>query len=88
MDLDVEPEPEILLQPETRPISHDQLVIEVKGIYADLVMLEAKCIDVDEKQFMEVQEKIPSHRMKLSDEKWQALTILHKTLLHEHHDFL
>ena len=53
MDLDVEPEPEILLQPETRPISHDQLVVEVKSVYAGLVMLEAKCIDVDERHFME-----------------------------------
>lgn len=86
MDADAEMDPEILLQPETRPISHDQLVVEVKGIYAGLVMLEAKCIDVDEKQFMEAQEKLPS-RQTLSDEQWQALITLHKTLLHEHHDF-
>jgi len=41
---------EIVLQPETRPISQEQLVAEVKGIYAGLVMVEAKCIEVDNKQ--------------------------------------
>lgn len=87
MENDEESEPFILLQPETRPISHDQLVVEVKGIYAGLVMVEAKCIDLDEKQSHAAQEKDPSRRSKLSDEQWQALIALHKTLLHEHHDF-
>lgn len=85
--VDPDLEPEILLQPETRPISHDQLVVEVKGIYAGLVMLEAKCIDVDEKQYIIAQEKASFRQTSLSNEQWQALIILHKTLLHEHHDF-
>ncbi len=50
-------EPILLLQPETRPISHDQLVVEVKGIYAGLVMVESKCMDVDEKQLKAVLDK-------------------------------
>ena len=83
----IEPEPNILLQPETRPISHEQLVVEVKGIYAGLVMVEAKCIDVDEKQFAAAQDRNPLYRTQLSPEQWQALLALHKTLLHEHHDF-
>ena len=87
MDLDAETEPEILLQPETRPISHDQLVVEVKSIYVDLITLEAKCIDVDEKHFMKAQEKNSSRQTKLSNEQWRALIVLHKTLLYEHHDF-
>jgi len=37
---DWDEEPELLLQPKTRPISHEQLVHEVKGIYAGLVMVE------------------------------------------------
>lgn len=86
-DNDLEPEPEILLQPETRPISHEQLLVEVKGIYAGLVMVEAKCIDVDEKQSLAAQERDSSRQTKLSNEQWQALITLHKTLLHEHHDF-
>ena len=80
-------EPELLLQPETRPISHEQLVTEVKGIYAGLVMVEAKCIDVDEKQTAAAQEKDPAKKTKLTPEQWSALIALHKTLLHEHHDF-
>jgi hypothetical protein len=36
----------ILLQPETRSISQEQLVNEVKGIYAGLVMVEKKCVEV------------------------------------------
>jgi hypothetical protein len=34
------------LQQETSPISQEQLVNEVKGIYAGLVMVEKKCIEV------------------------------------------
>ena len=92
-DQDIEPdqeldsEPVLLLQPETRPISHDQLVVEVKGIYAGLVMVESKCADVDEKQSKAAQDKDLSRRKRLSNEQWQALIHLHKTLLHEHHDF-
>ena len=77
--------PEMLRQPETRSISHEQLVIEVKGIYAGLVMVEAKCIDVDEKQArlaVETMRKEP-----LKNDQWQSLIALHKQLLHEHHDF-
>lgn len=80
-------EPEMLLQPETRPISHEQLVVEVKGIYAGLVMVEAKCIDIDERQSLAAQEKDPSKRIGLKNDQWQSLIALHKQLLHEHHDF-
>ena len=31
-------------------VSSEQLIAEVKSIYAGLVMVEAKCIDVDNKQ--------------------------------------
>lgn len=70
--------PEMLLQPETRPISHDQLVIEVKGIYAGLVMVEAKCIDIDEKQTTAAQEKDLTKRVQLKNDQWQSLIALHK----------
>jgi hypothetical protein len=77
---------EIVLQPETRPISQEQLVAEVKGIYAGLVMVEAKCIEVDNKQASLAQAD-PGAQPKLNNEQWQALIALHRTLLHEHHDF-
>ncbi|KAI4264887.1 MAG: hypothetical protein L6R42_000001 [Xanthoria sp. 1 TBL-2021] len=80
-------EPQMLLQPETRPISHTQLVVEVKGIYHGLVMVEQKCIEVDEKQLAAALERDPAKRTDLKDEQWQALIALHNTLLHEHHDF-
>jgi hypothetical protein len=40
----------MLLQPETRPITQEQFVNEVKGIYARLVMVEKKCVGVDQQQ--------------------------------------
>ncbi|KAE9582929.1 hypothetical protein CGMCC3_g984 [Colletotrichum fructicola] len=72
----------LIKQPETRPISQEQLVAEVKGIYAGLVMVESKCIEVDNAQ-SSTTESSP----KLNNEQWQALIALHRTLLHEHHDF-
>jgi hypothetical protein len=77
---------DVILQPETRPISQEQLVAEVKGIYAGLVMVEAKCIEVDNKQ-AELAQADPGAQPKLNNEQWQALIALHRTLLHEHHDF-
>jgi hypothetical protein len=77
---------DLVLQPETRPISQEQLVAEVKGIYAGLVMVEAKCIEVDNKQATLAQAD-PGAQPKLNNEQWQALIALHRTLLHEHHDF-
>ncbi|OAP61247.1 hypothetical protein AYL99_03448 [Fonsecaea erecta] len=68
-----------LLQPETRPISQEQLVNEVKGIYAGLVMVEKKCVEICAQQAQTTN--------KLNNEQWQALIALHRTLLHEHHDF-
>ena len=72
--------PDLIMQPDSRPISHDQLAAEVKGIYAGLVMVEGKCISVDSMQMSSGQQFTPDH--------WQALVALHRTLLHEHHDFL
>jgi hypothetical protein len=43
---DGQKETTLLLQPETRPITQEQLVNEVKGIYAGLVMVEKKCVQV------------------------------------------
>ncbi|OTA63177.1 hypothetical protein K449DRAFT_421966 [Hypoxylon sp. EC38] len=80
-------EPEIAVeteptrQPEARQISQEQLVAEVKGIYAGLVMAESKCIEVDNAYSKQ------NETHQLSNEQWQALIALHRTLLHEHHDF-
>lgn len=86
-DATQESQPKIIRQPETRPISHDQLVVEVKGIYAGLILVEQKCREVDEKQSAAALERDPARKAPLSNAQWQALIALHKTLLHEHHDF-
>ncbi|KAJ4008396.1 hypothetical protein NW766_009390 [Fusarium irregulare] len=65
-------------------ISQEQLVAEVKGIYAGLVMVETKCIEVDNTNSDNNNSTTDS---KLNDGQWQALIALHRTLLHEHHDF-
>lgn len=78
--------PRMVGQPETRPISPEQLIAEVKGIYAGLVMVEAKCCEVDAKQAAAAQDPDGKHP-RLNNEQWQALIALHRTLLHEHHDF-
>ena len=76
-----------ILHPNTQPISHEQLVVEVKGIYAGLVMVEAKCINIDERQSAAAQERDPPKSINHKNDQWQSLIALHKQLLHEHHDF-
>jgi hypothetical protein len=41
---------QLILKPEAIPISLEQLVAEVKGIYAGLVMVEAECLEFDNEQ--------------------------------------
>lgn len=63
------------------PISHNQLVVEVKGTYAVVAVVEAKCIEIDERQLAAAQEKDPHRRTNLKIDQWQALTALHKQVL-------
>lgn len=67
-------------------MQQEQLVAEVKGIYAGLLMVEAKCVEVDNNQAT-LTSADPGTQLKLNNEQWQALIALHRTLLHEHHDF-
>ncbi|KAF1967763.1 hypothetical protein BU23DRAFT_482364 [Bimuria novae-zelandiae CBS 107.79] len=78
--------PDLLLQPDSRPISQEQLASEVKSIYAGLTMVETKCIHVDRAQAAALQNG-PESASRLASDHWQALIALHRTLLHEHHDF-
>jgi hypothetical protein len=75
--------PDMLLQPDSRAISQEQLAAEVKSIYAGLTMVESKCIHVDKAQALAMREG----ETRISNDHWQALIALHRTLLHEHHDF-
>ncbi len=83
-----EPDPEILLQPETRPISHEQLMFEVRDIYKGLVTDEARCITADKRQLMAIQEQDPTRRVNLEDKHWRSLVALYKRLLHDHYNFI
>ncbi|GJN78678.1 hypothetical protein PLIIFM63780_002187 [Purpureocillium lilacinum] len=75
------PEPtsptDMIRQPEARLITPEEIVAEIKGIYAGLVMIESKCIEYDSTQ----------ETKELSQEQYQALIALHRSALHEHHDF-
>ncbi|KKY18250.1 putative telomerase-binding protein est1a [Diplodia seriata] len=51
--------PDLVLQPDSRPISQEQLAAEVKSIYAGLTMVESKCIHVDKAQA--TAERDPQH---------------------------
>ncbi|KAK3068969.1 hypothetical protein LTR53_013047 [Teratosphaeriaceae sp. CCFEE 6253] len=75
------PWPDMIMQPDSSPASESQLTAEIKGIYAGLVIVEAKCINIDAAQACD-----PTSE--LDKGQWQALIALHRTLLYEHHDFL
>jgi hypothetical protein len=83
---------DLFREPEARSITLEQLIAEVKGIYAGLVMIEARCIEVDTKQAeILASVKGSGHKgnshARLEDEQYKALIALHKALLNEHHDF-
>ncbi|KAK4992104.1 hypothetical protein LTR66_006367 [Elasticomyces elasticus] len=80
--------PNIVLQPDSRPISQEQLAAEVKGIYAAIVMLEARCISMDNKENAVTNSASPETRSKARHDHWQAGIALHRSLQYEHHDFL
>ncbi|KIV98351.1 uncharacterized protein PV09_09809 [Verruconis gallopava] len=75
--------PEMMPQPESRRISQEQLAAEVKWIYTGLTMIESKCIHVDRAQVVAMHDG----QYIIRNNHWQALIALHRTLLHEHHDF-
>jgi hypothetical protein len=87
----------VLLQPETRPVTQEQLIAEVKGrTYlhleamqaTDLIGLEIYAgLIMVEKKCVEIDAQQASSTNKLSHEQWQARIALHRTLLCEHHDF-
>ncbi|KIV98744.1 uncharacterized protein PV09_09496 [Verruconis gallopava] len=69
----------MLLKPDSRPISQAQLAAEVKSIYTGLTMIESKCIHADG--------AMRDGKYRISNDHWKVLNALHRTLLHEYHDF-
>ncbi|KFY94734.1 hypothetical protein V498_03751 [Pseudogymnoascus sp. VKM F-4517 (FW-2822)] len=79
---------QMVSQPEPRPLTQEQLIAEVKGIYVGLVTDEGKCIQAVSEQAQLAKDAREGQEPKLNNEQYQALFALHRTLLHEHHDFL
>lgn len=79
----------MMRQLETRPITHSQLLSEIKSIYAALLLVETKCQEVDQKQTEQALARVTEKQKSpgLCNEQWQALIALHGTLLHEHYNF-
>ena len=61
----------------TKPIPHKQLLMEVKMIHAELVMVEKKCIDVDQRLLAATQEKESDERGRVDSDQWRSLLALH-----------
>src|SRR2546421_10327571 len=50
----------MLLEPVTQPITQGQLINEVKGIYAGLVMVEKKCVEVPSRSALHPLNNLPT----------------------------
>lgn len=73
----------IIKRPAILPIRQEQLVAEVKGIYAGLAMVESRYIEVDNAQSARI------HTPRSNDRQWQAIVALIRleTLLQRYEDF-
>ncbi|EKG12734.1 hypothetical protein MPH_10147 [Macrophomina phaseolina MS6] len=78
--------PDLVLPPDPRPVSQEQLARELKKIYAGITIIESKCKNAD-KQQPPFKIDLMSGRKWIPTEYWHARIALHRTLLHEHHDF-
>ena len=75
----------MVAQPETQPINPEQLMAEVKGILAGLLMVEVQYSEVRAQQTASYHD---GYQPKLNNEQLQALIALHRTLSHENHGSL
>ena len=78
---------DLVLLPETRPISHEHLLVEVKGLHAGLIRLETQCIEIEEMHLVSRAGYGSSEDFRHGCIHWNTLVALHKRLLDEHHDF-
>ncbi|KAL4806152.1 hypothetical protein BDV18DRAFT_123447 [Aspergillus unguis] len=70
---------EASLQPETEPGTEQILMNESQSIYAGLVMVERRCI--------EIVQRLSQSETEVSNQEWQMAVNAHSVLLNEHHDF-
>jgi hypothetical protein len=69
----------MFLQPETHPITEEQLIHEVRAIYPRLVMVEKGLIRIDK--------ELSQTKSEIDRKQWERVFGMHHTLLHEHRDF-
>ncbi|KAK5108231.1 hypothetical protein LTR62_008687 [Meristemomyces frigidus] len=81
--LHILPPDSILHKQHFSPNTEEKMAAEIKGIYAGLVMVEAKFIETDA-----ARTSSPDPVKKMDAGQWQALIALRRTLLCDHHDFL
>lgn len=60
---------------------------EVKAIYAGLVIIENKCIEIDSALKAQAPKTVQSSQSMPNDAQWQVVISLQRTLLHEQHNF-
>ncbi|KAM3546026.1 hypothetical protein ARSEF1564_001119 [Beauveria bassiana] len=82
VDMSATPGFTLFRQPETKPISQEQLTREVQDIYSGLTLVEHKCIELSVSPKTRIREE-----QALNALQYQKLIGLHRALLHEHHDF-
>ncbi|KAL5337181.1 hypothetical protein BJX70DRAFT_253193 [Aspergillus crustosus] len=61
------------------PLTEEELLYDIRKIYAGLVMVETRC--------MGYVKQVAEPQTKMDDTKWEKVIANHRTLLHEHHDF-
>ena len=85
--LDVAYEPKVLRQLTHPSPPFHQLLHDVKSIYAHLQLKEAKCIALLRPYLTEIQEKQRSGLNPRTHEQWRTLSLYHRMLIQDHHDF-
>ena len=83
--MDLEAKPKGIAQPKTELLTREDLIVEVKVIYAGRVMVDTQFTGIDESHSATAQAKVPPQRRKLSDNQRQSIIELHKQSLHKDH---
>ena len=81
VELDEIVEPELLLEPVIKPISHEELSVDMDKTYKRLVELEAECMAIQKQQPSYAESADPKSKYERTKDQWTAWTASHKVLL-------
>lgn len=73
--------PSLTLQLHVNPVSEEELASKVQDIYATLIEVEQRCLNIDS----QVKARL---NLELSTDQFKSMVALHSTLVYQHHDFL